>query len=142
MSTNRFDIAEMTIADYESVAELWRRTENIGLSEADSSENIAAYLVRNRGLSLVALVDGEIVGALLGGHDGRRGYLHHLAVSREFRRRGIGRALVNESLSRLKKLGVQKCHIFIFDENSAGKAFWIGAGWQLRFDLKVMSRSP
>lgn len=133
-------ISEMTIVDYGAVTALWRNTENVGLSDADSAENIAAYLARNPGFSFVARCHGEIVGAVLGGHDGRRGYLHHLAVMPKFRKQGLGRALVEESMARLSEAGIQKSHIFIFDENAAGKEFWSRTGWKLRQNLKVMSK--
>jgi putative acetyltransferase len=87
-------ISEMTIAEYDEVLALWQATEIMGLSEADSREGVAAYLQRNDGLSLLARHSGRLVGAVLCDHDGRRAYLHHLAVARDFRHRGIGRALV------------------------------------------------
>jgi hypothetical protein len=73
---------DFALADYDTVLALWRSCEGIGLSDSDTREAIATYLARNPGLSLVATdADGVIVGAVLGGHDGRRGYLHHLAVA-------------------------------------------------------------
>ena len=133
-------IEEMTDEDYDEVFALWRASEGIGLSEADSAEGIAGYLVRNPGLSFVAR-DGEtLVGAVLCGHDGRRGYLHHLAVSPASRGRGIGRALVAECLARLRQQGIQRCHLFVFRENRDALAFWQRIGWRTRADLTMMSR--
>jgi putative acetyltransferase len=133
-------ISEMTLADYDEVLALWRATENVGLSDADSRSGVQAYLERNAGLSLVTRYDGRLVGAVLCGHDGRRGYLHHLAVAADFRNRGIGRTLVNECLARLAALGIQKCHAWVYHENAAGQAFWERVGWAPRTDLKVMSK--
>ena len=96
----------MAIADYAEVNALWRATEGLGLSESDEREPIAANLDRNPGMSFVAVNGDCIVGAVLGGHDGRRGYLHHLAVTPGWRRRGIGRALVETSLAQLKAAGI------------------------------------
>ena len=131
----------MTIKDYEAVTALWRSTEGIGLSEADSRDNIRSYLERNPGLSSVARQGGEVVGALLCGHDGRRGFLHHLAVQEEHRRLGLGRMLVEMSLRHLAQAGIMKCHLFVFQENEAAKGFWQKLGWNRRLDIGIMSKN-
>jgi N-acetylglutamate synthase len=124
--------------DYHAVIALWRRTEGVGLNESDTRPAIAAYLRRTPRFSFVAEKNGRIVGAVLCGHDGRRGYLHHLAVARQHRRRGLGRQLVNACLAKLRLAGIQKCNIFIFANNAAGAKFWKRAGWKLRTELRVM----
>jgi ribosomal protein S18 acetylase RimI-like enzyme len=134
-----FTIREMTMADYAAVYALWSGTEGIGLSSADTPERIAAFLERNPGMSFVAHVEGQLVGALLGGTDGRRGYLHHLAVSPERRGAGIGYQLVARALAALKQVGVDRCHIFVYAENEAGRAFWKRVGWYERTELMLMS---
>jgi putative acetyltransferase len=126
------------VKDYDAVVALWRRTEGVGLNESDTRRAIAAYLRRNPRLSFVAEQGGRIIGAVLCGHDGRRGYLHHLAVSKRHRRRGIGRLLVNACLAKLRKAGIQKCNIFIFANNAAGMKFWAHTGWSLRTELRLM----
>ena len=117
---------------------MWRRTEGVGLNESDTRRAIAAYLRRNPRLSFVAEKDGRIIGAVLSGHDGRRGYLHHLVVSKRYWGRGIGRQLVNACLAKLRKAGVQRCNIFIFADNAAGMKFWARTGWSLRKELRLM----
>jgi putative acetyltransferase len=112
----------------------------VGLNESDTRPAIAAFLRRNRGLSLVARADGLLIGAVLCGHDGRRGYLHHLAVLPEWRRRGIGRLMVATCLNRLAAAGVPKCNIFLFADNKKGEVFWRRGGWKARGDLKVLQR--
>jgi N-acetylglutamate synthase len=126
------------LADYPAVLALWRRSEGLGLNESDSREAISAYLRRNPRLSLVAERNGRLVGALLGGHDGRRGYLHHLAVARRQRRLGVGRRLVEECLARLARLGIPRVNIFVYADNAAGRRFWRRTGWILRRDLRLM----
>ena len=126
------------IEDFDAVIALWRRTEGVGLNESDTRPAIAAFLRRNPGLSLVAKKDGRIIGAVLCGHDGRRGYLHHLVVSKCHRCRGIGRQLVNACLAKLRKAGIPKCNIFIFADNRAGMKFWAHTGWSLRTELRLM----
>jgi putative acetyltransferase len=131
---------ELAIADYDEVIELWRASEGIGLSAADTPERIGLYLMRNPGLSFVVRHRGQVVGALLCGHDGRRGYLHHLAVRPEWRHRGIGSALVALALKGLREEGIDKCHLFVKTDNQAAKSFWKNVGWKERVDLVVMSR--
>jgi ribosomal protein S18 acetylase RimI-like enzyme len=135
-----FTIREMTDGDYDAVHALWKATPGIGLSEADERPNIASFLAHNRGLSFVAEAGGGIAGAVLGSFDGRRGYLHHLAVTPGFRRSGIGRALVAHSLEALRGRGVRRCHIFVMAANEEGRRFWERVGWFRRDDLIVMSK--
>jgi len=125
---------------YDEVLSLWRQCEGIGLSEADSRENMANYLERNPAMSFAAMCGGTLVGAILSGHDGRRGYLQHLAVAGPFRKRGVGRMLVTACLERLAELGIAKSHIFLFRDNAEGERFWQSIGWSVRNDLKVVSK--
>ena len=130
----------MTGADYDAVVRLWEATEGVGLNESDTRPAIESYLVRNPNLSFVAFDAGAIVGAVLCGHDGQRGYLHHLAVAESHRGRGLGKGLVEACLARLRQLGIQKCNIFLYADNIAGEAFWKHNGWLDRFDLRVMQK--
>jgi ribosomal protein S18 acetylase RimI-like enzyme len=133
-------IAEMQPDDYEEVVALWQDSEGVGLNDADSKENVIAYLARNPGLSLVARKDGKLIGAVLCGHDGRRGYLHHLAVARPHRKQGIGHFLVDGCLTRLAAIGIRKCNIFVYADNDDGQEFWRNSGWVERTNLKMMSK--
>lgn len=134
-------LSEFTIDAYDEVLALWRECEGVGLSDADSRENIGRYLERNPGMSFIAKGGEKVVGAVLCGHDGRRGYIHHLAVQPDRRRQGIGRALVERCLAALKTEGVRKCHLFIFNDNVEGIRFWKGVGWTQRADIGVMSKN-
>lgn len=119
----------MTIRDYDEVLALWQSVEGVAINDADSRENMARYFERNPGLSFVA-TDGEaIVGAVICGHDGRRGYLNHLAVNPEYRRQGIGRRLVEHCLAGLNAAGIQKCNIMVLKDNHTGFAFWRECGY-------------
>jgi ribosomal protein S18 acetylase RimI-like enzyme len=130
----------MTLADHDEVFALWRVTEGIGLTVSDERAAIVAYLARNPGMSFVAVADGRIVGAVLGGHDGRRGYLHHLAVTPAWRHRGIGRALVEAVLTELKAAGMLKCNLFLYVHNKAGRDFWLKHGWAAREDIVLVQK--
>ena len=133
-------IEPMTMDHYDKVIALWKASENVGLSSADERENIQSFITRNPAMSFVAKERGSIIGAALCGHDGRRGYLHHLAVAESHRRKGIGRQLTERCMESLRNVGILKCHLFVFSTNREGKAFWSKTGWTLRSDIQVVSR--
>lgn len=134
------EIRPMTISDYGEVLALWQSMEGLLLGEADAEHAIARYLARNPGISHVAVSEDRIIGAALCGHDGRRGLLHHLAVSPAFRRQGVGRAIVSACRRALHEQGIGRCNIFVLDGNDAGREFWRRDGWYDWPDIRLMSR--
>jgi len=135
-------IRPLRIGDYGKVYALWKAAgEGVGLGESDSREAIRRYLRRNRGMSLVAASGSRVVGVVLCGHDGRRGYLHHLAVAGKWRRRGVGRRLVTACLERLGSEDIPKCNLFLYASNAEGRAFWRSQGWTVRSDLRLVQRA-
>lgn len=136
----KIKIVEFTIELYDDVIALWERCEGVGLSSADSKESITVYLERNRGMSFVAIEEDRLVGAVLCGHDGRRGYIHHLAVDPGFRKKGIGSQLEASCLKALKRVGIEKCHLFTFKDNRDGQCFWGRLGWTTREEIVVNSK--
>jgi ribosomal protein S18 acetylase RimI-like enzyme len=135
----RIHIQEMNPNDCEAALSFWNRIGTLGIGNADREQYLRAYLRRNPRLSFVAWEQNEIIGAVLGGHDGRRGTLYHLAVAPKYRKMGIGHLLVEKTLSGLRKLGIRKCHVFVFPENNKGFQFWKALGWTERTDLKMFS---
>ena len=135
-----FDITQFEIEAYNAVFSLWKQCDGIGLSAADSRESIQGYLKRNPGMSFLAGFEDKVVGAVLAGHDGRRGYIHHLAVHPNYRRHGLARKLVERCLTELAGAGIQKCHLFIFNDNIHGIEFWKRIGWDYRSDISVVSK--
>lgn len=129
----------MTIADHGRIIDLMHMTPGVTVREADSREATAVYLERNPGLSYVAVRSGTLVGCVMCGHDGRRGYLQHLVVSEAERREGIGSGLVERCLQALEGIGILKTHIHVFRENELANAYWIAKGWERRDDLHVYS---
>jgi putative acetyltransferase len=124
-------ISILTMDDYDEAVAFWRSQEGIALNESDEREPMSRFLLRNPGMSLIARrASGEVVAAVLCGHDGRRGYLHHLAVDRAHRRRGLGRALVERCLAKLAAAGVPKCNVFLFNDNIEGRRFWERLGYK------------
>jgi putative acetyltransferase len=132
-------ILPMTINDHPMAMSLWRDTPGIDLSAADERDSMAAYLLRNPGLSQCASIDGSLIGTVLAGHDGRRGYLHHLCVHDKFRHLGVGRQLVASALTALQGIGLDKAHAFLFTDNDEGRKFWERIGWTWRTDIGVVS---
>ena len=128
-------IRTMTIADYKVVMQLIKQTPGITVREADSQDSTARYLQRNPNLSFVCEGDGQIVGCIMSGHDGRRGYLQHLIVLPAHRRKGIANALVASCLGELEKLGIFKSHVDVMKTNASAAAFWERQGWKLRSDI-------
>ena len=135
----RLDIRVFEPEDHAQARELWDSTEGVGLSDADSFENVRRFLERNPGLSFVATDNQLVVGTILCGHDGRRGLIHHLAVAPSQRRKGLGRALVRCALAALHQEGIQKCHLLVFHENASGRAFWRSVGAEERTALGIFS---
>lgn len=140
MANSGYTLRPLVIADYDAVFALWLRSDGMGLGDGDSREGIAKFLERNPGLSRIAEADGKIVGAVLCGHDGRRGYLHHLAVDKPFQKRGIGRALIEACLAELRAEQIPRCSIFVYADNHAGRAFWTNSGWITRDDIVIIQK--
>ena len=135
-------ILEMTSDDYDQMIDLWKRTPGIGLSEADSKENIYRFLSRNKALSFVCEIQKEhrIVGTILCGHDSRRGYIYHLAVDDAYRKLGIGKELTARSIEQLRFLGVSKCPLFVYTDNEPALKFYEGTGWTKRKAPEIFSK--
>ena len=135
-------ILPMTIGDYESVYSLWMSSKNMGFNNLDDSrEGIEKYLNRNPDTSFVAKEGDRIIGVILAGHDGRRGFIHHTCVAESHRGRGIGTQLVQHALEALKGEGIHKVAILVFNRNEAGNAFWESQGFTARNDVTYRNRA-
>ena len=129
----------LEITDYDGVLALWRECDGISLRDADSREGMERYLQRNPGLSFVAEKKAGILGSLMAGHDGRRGYIQHLAVAPGARGQGVGARLVELCLAVLKAEGIVKSHVHVIGANEAGIAFWSKLGWAHRAEIEMYS---
>jgi ribosomal protein S18 acetylase RimI-like enzyme len=130
MEPEPITIRPLAIADYDAVVALWQQAEGVEVAEGDGREDIAGYLQRNPGLSRVAQRDGQIVGAVLCGHDGRRGLIYHLAVAKECRGRGLGRQLVSECMEGLRACGIKRAILLAAKDNTGGREFWLSTGFE------------
>ena len=131
-----YTVRTMTIEDYEGVYALWMTIKGFGMrSIDDSKEGVERFLKRNPETSVVAVENGEIVGAILCGHDGRRGCLYHVCVREDMRMRGIGKAMVVFCMEKLRAEQISKVSLIAFTINDIGNAFWRQIGWTKREDL-------
>ncbi len=129
----------MQIADYDAVVELWRGCEGLSIRDADSRDGVERYLARNPGLSFVAEQGTTIVGSLMAGHDGKRGYIQHLAVAAPARRQGVASSLVSRCVDALKAEGIEKSHVHVLKQNLDGNAYWSRLGWRQRSEVVMYS---
>ncbi len=136
------EIRKMTAADYDGVYRLWLDTPGMGLNNLDDSrEGIERYLRRNPGTCFVAQKGGRIVGAIMSGHDGRRGYIYHTAVAVPERRQGIGSALLAAAFDALEREGINKVALVVFGRNRDGNRFWEANGFTSREDLVYRNKN-
>ena len=129
-------IRVMQESDYEGVYALWTSISGFGIRTLDDSkEGIIKFIRRNPTTSMVAEEDGNIVGAMLCGHDGRRGCFYHVCVEQGHRKQGIGKAMAEEAMKALKEEGISKVSLIAFRSNEVGNRFWQSLGWTFREDL-------
>ena len=130
------NIQVMTRSDYDGVYHLWIHTPGMGLNTTDDSlEGIDKFLKRNPTTSFVAKCNGKIIGVIMAGHDGRRGYIYHTAVLPEYRSQGIGKTLVDRAMSALDAEGIHKVALVAFQANEIENGFWESIGFTQRDDL-------
>lgn len=135
-------IRVMEISDYEKVYALWMSCKNMGFNNLDDSkEGIEKFLKRNPGTSFVAVEDDAVVGIVLAGHDGRRGYVYHMSVAENYRKQGIGTQLMSHCEAALKREGINKAALLVFNRNEAGNAFWEKQGFTARGDVAYRNKA-
>ncbi len=131
-----YEIRTMTIEDYDAVYELWMSIHGFGIRSIDDSrEGVARFLARNPSTSVVAIAAGKVVGAILCGHDGRRGCLYHVCVHENYRKHGIGKAMAVACMRALQAEHINKVNLIAFKSNEIGNQFWKDEEWTFRDDL-------
>ncbi|MBO4920222.1 MAG: GNAT family N-acetyltransferase [Erysipelotrichaceae bacterium] len=136
------DIRIMKPEDYEGVYDLWISTPGMGLNTTDESrEGIEKYLKRNPSTCFVAEDQGKIVGVIMAGNDGRRGYIYHTAVHPTYRKQGIAKKMVENVLAALDAEGINKVALVAFKRNENGNAFWEKMGFTERTDLTYRNKN-
>ncbi|MBD5636636.1 MAG: GNAT family N-acetyltransferase [Clostridia bacterium] len=135
-------IRKMTIEDYDEIYSLWLSCKGMGLNNLDDTKDgIAKFLERNPETCFAAVVGERIIGAILVGTDGRRGYIYHTAVHPDYRRQGVAKALVEVALSAVEKLGINKVALVVFGKNKVGNDFWEKMGFTTREDIVYRNRT-
>ena len=135
-------IRKMQITDYNAVYNLWLANKGMGLNDVDDSESgISRFLVRNPDTCFVAERNGKLIGVIMAGNDGRRGFIYHTAVHPDYHRQGIGSALVSAALEALQTLGITKVALVVFGRNTDGNAFWEKQGFTVRTDLTYRNKA-
>ena len=136
------EIRLMNTSDYDGAYSLWRSCAGMGLNNLDDSrEGFARFLRRNPETCFAAVEDGRIIGTILAGNDGRRGFIYHTAVHPGYRRQGIGTALVNAAIDAMQTLGIHKVTLVVYARNAEGNAFWEAQGFTAREDLTYRNRT-
>lgn len=121
---------------------MWQNTPNMGLrSLDDSKEGISLFLKRNPTTNFVAYDDDKLIGTILCGHDGRRGYIYHTVVLPEYRRQGIATNLVDMAVKALQEEGITRVCLNVMETNEQGKKFWIDRGWEKKDFLGFYSKA-
>ncbi len=136
------DITLMKKTDYDAVYDLWIRTQGMGLRSLDDSrDGIESFLNRNPNTNFVCKEADKIVGVMMSGHDGRRGYIYHASVDENYRNKRIASALLNQVIEALKEEGIHKVALVAFKTNTLGNSFWKSHGFVEREDLTYRNKS-
>jgi len=131
----------MRIEDFDEIYKLWNSIQGLNLNKADEKESVSAYLLHNPNQSYVCKLSNKIIGTIMCGNDGRRAFIYHLAVLPEYQRKGIATELVRLAIDMQKQLGIDKCAIFILNENVYGKNFWSNLGFSKVQEAETMAKN-
>ena len=137
----KMKIEKFSIEQYDEIIEIWRKA-GLSIGSSDTKEQVNRMLQRNPNLFLIGKVDEIIAGVVMGGFDGRRGYVHHLAVDPKYQKKGFGRLMMKELMKRFGEMGVHKVHLFIEKYNKEVINFYQRLNWEIRDDLIMMSFIP
>lgn len=133
---NDIKIEKMKLSDYDEIISLWLSCKGVGVNDIDDTrEGIEKFLKRNPDTCFIAESDNKIIGTVLVGNDGRRGYIYHTAVDEHYRRNGIAARLVDSAVNALKDIGISKASLVVFCNNEKGNCFWQSMGFNARNDL-------
>ena len=134
-------IEKFSMKYYKEVIELWRKT-GISVGSTDTKEELKRMIEHNPDLFLIGKIEEKVIGVVMGGFDGRRGYVHHLAVDQKYQKKGYGKIIMDELMVRFRKMRVHKVHLFIEKYNKEVVKFYQNLGWEIRDDLIMMSYVP
>lgn len=139
MKKKSYQIDKATNRDITEMINFWRATEGIGVGVGDDEPSLQLFLRRNPTTSLIMKDEGRLIGTVLGGFDGRRGFIYHLAIDPAYRRRGLGKELLDKALTELVKVGAPRTHLFVWNDNVTAIEFYKSLGWLDRHDVEVFT---
>jgi ribosomal protein S18 acetylase RimI-like enzyme len=134
-------IENYSMKSYDRVIELWKKA-GISVGSSDTEDELEKMFQRNPELFLIGKEDEKLIAVVMGGFDGRRGYVHHLAVDPKYQKMGYGRQMMNILINRFINLGVHKIHLFIQKHNKKVFKFYKNLNWEIRDDIIMMSFIP
>ena len=137
----KLKIEKFKIEYYDEVVELWRKA-GIGVGSSDTIDDVARVLNRNPDLFLIGKLQGRVIAVVMGAFDGRRGYVHHLAIDLDYHKKGYGKKMMNELIEKFHIKKIHKIHLFIEKHNKEVVDFYKKLGWEVRDDLIMMSFVP
>jgi ribosomal protein S18 acetylase RimI-like enzyme len=127
--------------DYQPVYDLWLSIERgVHIGRSDSAIEIEKKISRDPDLFLVAECQNKIIGSVIGGYDGRRGLIYHLAVNAKYRGQGIGSLLMNEVEARLRAKGCLKCYLLVIEDNHEAEVYYQNRGWEHMKDIHLFGK--
>ncbi|WP_455436245.1 GNAT family N-acetyltransferase [Hungatella hathewayi] len=136
------DIRIMEIDDYTAIYDLWMSCKGMGLNDIDDSKKgVERFLNRNPDTCFVAVENNALIGVIMAGNDGRRGFIYHTAVLPSYRHQGIATQLVDTAMTALENIGITKVALVVFDRNEKGNSFWEAQGFTSRTDLVYRNKS-
>lgn len=136
------NIRKMLISDYDKVYDIWMSCTGMGLNNLDDSKDgIDKFIKRNPDTCFVTEYGNELIGAIMVGNDGRRGYIYHAAVNPQYRKQGVASQLVENAMQALEQCGINKCALVVFDKNKNGNVFWEKLGFTVREDLVCRNKT-
>ncbi|MCX6284730.1 MAG: GNAT family N-acetyltransferase [Bacteroidetes bacterium] len=131
----------MEVSDIPASIELWKSMKGLAIRGSDNIRDLTDHVNMNPKHNFVASSDGQLIGTVLGGFDGRRGYIYHLAVHESFRRKNIAKELMDKCFQSFKEINVSKCHMMVLKDNTEAQEFYKQIGCELRTELLVFSKT-
>ena len=137
----KMKIEKFKIEYYDEVVKLWRKA-GIEVGSSDTVDDVTRVLKRNPDLFLIGKVKEKVIAVVIGTFDGRRGYVHHLAVDPDYQKTGLGKTIMEALIEQFRIKNIQKVHLFIEKSNKSVVKFYNNLGWDIREDLIMMSFVP
>ena len=137
----KMKIEKFKIEYYDEVVELWRKA-GIEIVSSDTIDEVTRVLNRNPDLFLIGKLHEKVISVVIGAFDGRRGYVHHLAVDPDYQKIGFGKIIMEALIEQFRTKNIQKVHLFIEKSKKSVVKFYSNLGWDVREDLIMMSYVP